>query len=162
MWLIGSSTHLTPMLGTSGVSTLPMTTPTASVTPLRTYPTRCAQRSFRQGLNDHPPLPLFFHPSISHSVFLPLPSIQLIVWSIFHWTRRSSYYWLCNALNITVLSNGSTVDSISNTLSSQRERSRNLSLMALLMTGMTLVSSHSLLWDEGDFPPRPSTTSVPR
>ena len=99
------------MLETSGAYTLPTTTHTVSATPLRTYHTRCVWRSFRQGRGpvslslslSLSMFPIAFFPPVNFLLsLLSLLSAHPLFNCFLHcnFTKRSSYYWLCNALNI--------------------------------------------------------------
>lgn len=78
-----SSSPRTTAQATNGASTQPMTTRIAYATLWRTSLIRCAPRSSRPGLTP-----------------LPLSSLPSAHWRHLSSRRRSSYYWLCNVLDL--------------------------------------------------------------
>ena len=95
-WRIVSSTRHTHMPGTSGVSIPPMITHIVFVTPLRISHTLSAPKSSKQGTSSLPRLPhlLPLYPPSSPLTFLPPHHLPPRA------RRRSSYYWLCNSLDL--------------------------------------------------------------
>ena len=158
-----------------------MITHTVSVTPLRIYHTRCAQRSSKQGKKQHASLSLSLSPSLS-PFFFPSLSLLYIPSSFFflfypHLCTRlsltSSFYIVifpgvpliigsATPWTSTALYSGSMADSTFSTLLSQRERFRNSSPTRSSTTGMILDSSRWRHLDEGGFLLRLLITSVQR
>ena len=107
-------------------------------------------------------------------------AIQNDLWIDWEWfiSRRSSYYWLCNALDVycpvqweygrlnlqyTVVSKRKIAKLITERIVrwvAMEFEEWSIRIFVIVAIGMTHVSTHWLPWDVEDFHPRPSICSV--